>query len=78
MPCANVKECLCDNVSCQYHGFCCECVKHHREKGHATRCIELAMGKTSPISQGLLDRLSKIPLDTVMQFVLTYEGEEKK
>lgn len=78
MPCPNVKECLCDNVNCQYHGLCCECVKHHREKGHATRCIEMVMGNASPIPHGILDRLSKIPLERIEQFILAAEGKETK
>lgn len=45
MPCPNVTECICPNNACEFHGMCCECVKHHRERGHAPNCVEITAAR---------------------------------
>lgn len=34
-----VKECPCTYPDCDKKGKCCECIKHHREKGELPACF---------------------------------------
>ncbi len=34
----NLKDCPCTYPDCPRKGMCCECVKHHREKGELPAC----------------------------------------
>ncbi|MFQ5648082.1 MAG: DUF6485 family protein [Candidatus Zixiibacteriota bacterium] len=34
----NLKDCPCTHMSCPRRGVCCECIKHHREKGQLPAC----------------------------------------
>ena len=36
----NKKDCNCSYESCERKGVCCECIKHHREKGGRPACIK--------------------------------------
>lgn len=35
----NLKDCTCTYTSCQRRGICCQCVRHHREKGEIPGCF---------------------------------------
>jgi hypothetical protein len=35
----NEKHCSCPSKDCKRHGLCCECVKHHKEKGQLPFCL---------------------------------------
>jgi hypothetical protein len=35
----NLKSCTCSYPSCSRKGMCCECIKHHREKGELPGCL---------------------------------------
>jgi hypothetical protein len=41
--CENKKEneenCSCDEVSCERHGVCCECISYHRSHGDKPMCL---------------------------------------
>ena len=34
----NLKDCPCTYPSCVRKGICCDCIKHHREKGELPAC----------------------------------------
>ncbi len=34
----NLKDCSCSYPGCSKKGICCECIKHHREKGQLPGC----------------------------------------
>lgn len=34
----NLKFCPCTYPGCSRKGICCECIKHHREKGELPAC----------------------------------------
>lgn len=34
----NLKYCSCTYPGCPRKGICCECIKHHREKGELPAC----------------------------------------
>ncbi len=34
----NIENCPCTYPGCSRKGLCCECVKHHREKGALPAC----------------------------------------
>lgn len=34
----NLKKCPCTWLSCARRGTCCECLRHHREKGELPAC----------------------------------------
>jgi len=34
----NLKGCPCTYPDCPRKGICCECIKHHREKGELPAC----------------------------------------
>lgn len=35
----NLEGCACTYTSCSRRGMCCECVRHHREKGELPGCF---------------------------------------
>jgi len=35
----NEKECPCDEVDCERHGVCCECIRYHRENKDKPACL---------------------------------------
>lgn len=35
----NLKICPCDWPDCPRKGFCCECVRHHKESGDLPACL---------------------------------------
>jgi hypothetical protein len=35
----NLKSCGCTYSSCSRRGMCCECIRHHREKGEIPGCL---------------------------------------
>ncbi|MBN2067087.1 MAG: hypothetical protein JW744_01325 [Candidatus Diapherotrites archaeon] len=35
----NLEECNCSYPGCSRKGLCCECVKHHRERGELPACF---------------------------------------
>jgi hypothetical protein len=35
----NLKECGCTYPGCPRKGMCCECIRHHREKGELPGCL---------------------------------------
>jgi len=39
MPCANVKECSCPDLSCPKHSKCCDCVVKHRTTDSLPYCF---------------------------------------
>jgi len=36
----NEQDCPCDEVDCERHGVCCECVKYHREHKDKPACMD--------------------------------------
>ncbi len=34
----NLKNCSCSYPGCPRKGICCECIKHHRQKGELPAC----------------------------------------
>ncbi|MEA1925816.1 MAG: DUF6485 family protein [Patescibacteria group bacterium] len=34
-----MESCKCTYEGCRYKGMCCECVRHHREKGELPGCF---------------------------------------
>lgn len=34
----NLKNCSCTYLICSRRGICCECLRHHREKGELPAC----------------------------------------
>jgi len=35
----NLKNCPCTYPNCDKKGICCECIKHHRERGELPACF---------------------------------------
>ncbi len=35
----NLKDCTCTYPGCERKGICCECIRHHREKGEIPGCL---------------------------------------
>ena len=35
----NEQDCPCDEVNCERHGVCCECIKYHKENGDKPACL---------------------------------------
>ncbi len=35
----NLEECTCTYPGCEFKGMCCECIRHHREKGEIPGCL---------------------------------------
>lgn len=30
----NEEDCPCENITCERHGICCLCIKHHKGSGY--------------------------------------------
>ena len=35
----NFQECGCTYAGCERKGVCCECIRHHRERGEIPGCL---------------------------------------
>lgn len=45
------EKCICPRTACARHGKCCECIKHHRDKGDKVYCMRDRKNKSK--SKGL-------------------------
>ena len=36
----NREDCPCKNISCQRHGVCCLCIRHHKKSDDYPACLE--------------------------------------
>ena len=44
---SNLEACTCTYPGCSRKGVCCECVKHHRERGEIPGCFFSEKGEAS-------------------------------
>lgn len=35
----NEQDCPCNDLNCERHGICCECIKYHKNKGNLPKCL---------------------------------------
>ncbi len=35
----NLRDCTCTYEACSRQGMCCECIRHHRERGEIPGCL---------------------------------------